>query len=344
MRSFYRRLVFVSWFLACPIAAQDLSGFLQEDGTYLFSGETPVRLDELHLNTIDGGERPQLRQLGDVTTPNVRIDDGTYTIVAGTLSTDRLALGDPAFTGLNATNNGGDLWIGLAPFPNGPALLAEPVTLPRLDVRSALGNLVPIPADQMHRVPFEQVTSNTPFLISLESPIQPVVVSQDPLTLPIGYNSFSLQSGDVLISVGDGDRTLESHFRQVGGNVNVDGNLELCVPAQTTLPVVDVTNGITNKVLYEHLGGNLTVAGDMVVASSGAVPAEYIQTGGSTTIHGTLNIGGTGGSARLEGGDLTARKISANGNLHVGDATTITVGELVLWSDFTSTEDAPHVI
>lgn len=318
-------------------SAENLSDFLVSENQYLIGLGDSLAVDEIHLDSTGEADRPIVIQQGDVSSSHAfRLDDGVWRIESGTLTTSDMMLGDPAATPIVARNSG-QLTISGAGFEP----LPTPFPISQLTVRSASGSLVPIPDEAIGDVPFD-VTSNTPSLITLETGELPVLVN-DWLTLPIQFGMGAQEFGDVLITVGDGDRRLNADFRQEGGTVEVRGNLELCVPVDVGTPIVDASRGITNRVRYEKSGGELDVEGQLVIASSGAVPAEFVQTAGKVTAR-EVSVGGLGGSLQLLGGSLETDRLFAGGSTVFGDGASVVANDITIAGSFEYVNDHDSAI
>jgi len=90
-------------------------------------------------------------------------------------------------------------------------------------------------------------------------------------------------------------------FLQTGGELQVRGNLELCMPGFIQpLP----TGPTFTDVTYRLQAGSVTVDGDTVVGSLGVAPARFLQSGGMFRTAGTLRIEGVESRYELSGGSL----------------------------------------
>ena len=90
-------------------------------------------------------------------------------------------------------------------------------------------------------------------------------------------------------------------FLQTGGELQVRGNLELCMPGFIQpLP----TGPVFTDVTYRLQAGNVNVEGDTVVGSLGVAPARFLQSGGTHRTAGTLRIEGIESRYELSGGSL----------------------------------------
>ncbi len=101
------------------------------------------------------------------------------------------------------------------------------------------------------------------------------------------------------LSIGQISRTPE--FLQTGGELQVRGNLELCMPGFVwPLPTGPTFTGVT----YRLQAGSVNVDGDTVVGSLGVAPAQFLQSGGTHRTVGTLRIEGVESRYELSGGEL----------------------------------------
>lgn len=247
----------------------------------------------IQLDTTDEGEPQHFEQQGgSVRVAELLIDNGDYALSGGTLAVDEFSMGNPTSDRFEIFNTGSSMLL----------RAAAPVSLPWLDFNSREGLLRPVPVETIEQGigPFESLSSNTPHHIRLESSSP---VEFETLVLDIGYGG--LDSGDVSVTFGEvSDRVMSTSFEQSGGNVQVRGDLQLCVPPSLPISVFDQSEGTYEQMLYEMSGGSLTVGGDFVVGSLGAAPTTFVQSAGTSNIGGTLKISGRGSTVELRGGRM----------------------------------------
>lgn len=252
----------------------------------------------IQLDTTDEGEPQRFEQQGgSVRVAELLIDNGEYNISDGTLSVEQLALGDPTSDSFSMLNQG-----------DGTLLLRadDPVSVTHLDFRSAGGHLTPM----RYIYPFHSTESNTAHHIRLQRvPIFPLEFEE--LTLHLQYNGTD--QGDLAVTFGEhSDRVLSTTFNQVGGDVQVQGDLLLCVPPTAPIIVYDLSDGTYEQMSYELSGGSLEVGGDLIVGSLGAAPTSFIQRAGHSNISGTLAITDQGSRVELLGGRMEVGSLIFN--------------------------------
>ncbi|QDS97085.1 3-keto-disaccharide hydrolase [Adhaeretor mobilis] len=128
-----------------------------------------------------------------------------------------------------------------------------------------------------------------------------------------------------------GQRT--PRFQQTGGELVVQGNLEMCIPGFGILEPLP----LFTDVAYLLEAGSITVGGDTIVGSLGVAPAQFLQSGGTHRTAGTLRIEGTESIYELSGGHLQVGTLEVGtGLFNEGGAFSITpAAELIVESRVT---------
>lgn len=159
--------------------------------------------------------------------------------------------------------------------------------------------------------------------------------------LRIQDGTYALSGGELAVErLAMGDPALDSplfivssisrasRFEQTGGELNVSGNLEMCVPGFIwPLP----TEPSFTEVTYRMQAGTVMVEGDTIVGSLGVAPAQFLQSGGSHRTVGELRIEGAESMYELSGGELHVGSLSVGTNVfNVGGAFSLAAGAEML--------------